>query len=86
MSESWDRILPQTGNSMLVVKGSSLPEGWAPGNPIPSNVDSSIVVKEEDNTCPVGPKCFSCQRGNIWDSKTAKHQRKVDVQWNRRKI
>ena len=69
---------------ILVVKGENLPSGWKPGVPIPSGTKGK-VIKEYDALCPIGPKCYACNKGAMWAPESGRHIGE-EIVWNQRSI
>lgn len=56
-----------------VAKGSQLPTGWSPGQPLPAGSEVGAPTVQPAAECPFGPQCFSCRKGLQWNAEQDKH-------------
>jgi len=56
-----------------VAKGSELPTGWSPGQPLPAGSEVGAQAAQPATECPFGPQCFSCRKGLQWNAQQGKH-------------
>jgi hypothetical protein len=58
--------------NVRVAKGSELPKGWHPGQPLP--VGRRTHLRPAQTTgCPFGPQCYSCRNGLLWNPARGRH-------------
>ena len=58
--------------SLRVAKGSELPKGWHPGDPLPVGKNAQRRPAQPAG-CPFGPQCYACRNGLRWSAERGKH-------------
>ena len=57
---------------LRVAKGSELPKGWHPGDPLPVGKRPGRRAAQPAG-CPFGPQCYACRNGLRWNPARGKH-------------